>query len=147
MKSKKLINIPNFIITKVVMSDFEPSVASDSMPSVASALEPIIVPRITLTQFMNEFNSYMTWVCSQTPTTILVVGIITGYLNGSLIALMIPRTVSYLLGLMSGIVALSSGYVIYSIDVPKERFNQLRSLTVTCMIISILLFLKSVVTA
>ena len=43
--------------------------------------------------------------------------------------------------------ALSSGYVIYSIDVPKERFNQLRSLTVTCMILSILLFLKSVVTA
>jgi hypothetical protein len=123
------------------MSDSEPVSTVLETPS-----EPA-VPRITLTQFMNEFDSYMTWVCSQTPTTILVVGVLVGYLNGSLIALMIPRTVSYLLGLMSGIVSLASGYVVYSIDVPKERFNQLRSLTVTCMLLSVLLFLKSVVKA
>ena len=143
MNTKKLSNIPNFILTKVVMSDSEP-VSAVPEPSVANALEPIVLKRITLTQFMNEFDSYMTWVCSQTPTTILMVGVLTGYLHGSLIALVIPRTVSYLLGLMSGIVALASGYVVYSIDVPKERFNQLRSLTVTCMLLSVLLFLKSI---
>jgi len=139
MKLKKLINILNSIITKVVMTDLEPSLEYTSEPVSVRASS-----RITLTQFMNEFNSYMIWICSQTPTTILAVGILTGYLHGSLIALMIPRTVSYLLGLISGIVALSSGYVFYSIDLPIERFNQLRSVTITCTLLSILLFIKSV---
>lgn len=130
-----MINIPNPTTIKVDMSE-------PSSNSLEVALEPIVHTRITLTQFMNEFNSYMTWICSQSPTTILVVGVATGYLNGSIIALMIPRTMSYLLGVMCGLVAVLSGYVVYTIDVPKERFNQLRSLTVTCFIMSVALFIK-----
>jgi len=120
---------------------------SDSVSNpLEVALEPIVRTRLTLPQFMNEFNSYMTWICSQSPTTILLIGVITGYLNGSVIALMIPRTISYLLGLMSGIVAILSGYVMYTIDIPKEYLTQLRSLTVSCLLISTALFLKSVAT-
>jgi len=140
MNNKKLINNPNSITTKVIMSD------SVSNP-LEVALEPIVRTRLTLPQFMNECNSYMTWICSQSPTTILLIGVVTGYLNGSVIALMIPRTISYLLGLMSGIVAVLSGYVMYTIDIPKEFLNQLRSVTVSCLLISIALFLKSVATA
>ena len=121
------------------MTDLEPSLEYTSEPVSVHASS-----RITLTQFMNECNSYMTWISSQSPSVILLIGLLTGYLNGSLIALLIPKTVSYLLGLISGIVALSSGYVFYSIVLPIERFNQLRSLTITCVLLSVLLFLKSV---
>jgi hypothetical protein len=47
---------------------------------------------------------------------------------------------------MSGIVAILSGYVMYTIDIPKEYLTQLRSLTVSCLLISTALFLKSVAT-
>jgi hypothetical protein len=139
MKLKKLINVLNSIITKVVMTDLEPSLEYTSeLVSVRAS------SRITLTQFMNEFNSYMTWISSQSPSVILIIGLVTGYLNGSLIALMIPKTISYLLGVTSFILGLSSGYVFYSIDLPIERFNQLRSVTITCVLLSVLLFIKSV---
>ena len=121
------------------MTDLEPSLEYTSeLVSVRAS------SRITLTQFMNEFNSYMTWISSQSPSVILIIGLVTGYLNGSLIALMIPKTISYLLGVTSFILGLSSGYVFYSIDLPIERFNQLRSVTITCVLLSVLLFIKSV---